>query len=107
MARKLDDLAKYEDFTSTVLPDLQKAVKEKWSVEKIYKHFEGFVAARMITAALTDPDVGKALLAGKDVLDRSMGRAKERVDVSHKYSKLSDDELDSLLISVESTVEDK
>ncbi len=99
MADQLDKLAAYDDYAENVLPRLQKAIKERWSVEKMYAEFQPMVAARMITAALSDPDSGKSLQAAKEILDRSLGKSTERIETTHKYSKLSDLELDNLLAS--------
>jgi uncharacterized protein YabN with tetrapyrrole methylase and pyrophosphatase domain len=104
MAKALDDMADFEDYRENVLPKLRKAVKEKWSVEKIYKEFGALIAAKVITTALTDPDSGRALTAAKEALDRSMGKAKERIETTQKYEKLTDNELDNLLESTLNSV---
>jgi ribosome-associated translation inhibitor RaiA len=106
MVRNLDKLAAFDDYNEKVAPLLQKAVSQKWSAEKIYKEFESLIAAKMITTALTDEDTGKALTAAKEVLDRSLGKPKERVEQTHKYEKLSDDELDNLLKSTLGSIDD-
>lgn len=107
MADQLDKLAAYDEYTQTVLPKLQQAIKERWSVEKMYAEFQPMIAARMITAALTDQDSGKALTAAKEILDRSLGKATEKVETTHKYSKLSDSELDNLLASTLASKDDE
>lgn len=98
MVKALDDLNEFDQFKQTVLPKLRKAVAENWSVERIYKEFGAMVAAKVITTALTDQDSGKALTASKEILDRALGKSKERVEVT-RYDKLGDDELDQLLNS--------
>lgn len=104
--RNLDELSDYEEYRAKVLPVLRKAVKEKWSVEKIYKEFGSYVAAKMITTALIDEDSGRSITAAKEVLDRAHGKPKERVESTHKYEKLPDDELDNLLETTLSEVVD-
>lgn len=101
MTRSLDSLLVFDDFEATILPKLRKAIKEGQSAEQMYRTFESHIAARMLTTALSDPDSGKAMVASKEILDRSLGKAREKIDHTHKYAKLSDQELDSLLRSVE------
>jgi hypothetical protein len=105
MVNALDDMAEFEQYRTEVLPMLRKAVKEKWSVEKIYNHFGSMIAAKVITVALTEKDTGKALSAAKEALDRGLGKPKERLETTHKYEKLSDEELDSLLSATLQSVE--
>jgi hypothetical protein len=99
MVRNLDTLKAYDEFRNNILPALQKKVLEGATAEEIYKTFESYAAARNITIAMTDPDTGRALSAIKDILDRTQGKAKERTEHVHKYAKLKDEELDSLLMS--------
>jgi signal recognition particle receptor subunit beta len=99
MASALDKLAAYEEFCKDILPSLQKAIKEGRSAEDIYKMAESIAAARAVTIAATEQDSGKALAAIKDIMDRTQGKAKERVETTHKYEKLKDEELDALLLS--------
>lgn len=106
MARALDNLSEYEEFQQKVAPRLRKAVAENWSVEKIYKEFGAYVAARMVTTALIEDDSGKSIQAAREVLDRGLGKPKERIESTHKYEKLSDDELDNLLKSTLQEVAD-
>jgi hypothetical protein len=65
----------------------------------MYAWAESYAAARSISIALTETDSTKALSGVKEILDRSKGKAKERVDVEHRYSKLKDEEIDALLES--------
>lgn len=99
MAQALDDLDDFEQYRRDVLPLLRRAIKEKWSPEKIYKEMSAYTAARAVTIALTDPDAGKALSAIKETLDRSQGKAVERKEVKTSIAALSDDELDALIKS--------
>lgn len=100
MIRSLDQLAAYDDFNSNVAPTLQKAVTEKWSVERIYKEFGALLAARAITIALKEQDSGKALAAVKDIMDRSIGKAADKVETTHRLERMPDAELDKLLESL-------
>lgn len=102
MARNLDLLAGYDSYSEQVAPILRKAVEERWSVERIYKEFSSFIAARAITIALKEEDSGKALSALKEVLDRSQGKATERVETTHRLEKMADEDLDRMLASLAS-----
>ena len=99
MAKTIDDAREFDDFRQDVLPKIRKMLKDGKSTEEIIKFTESYAAARVATIALTDEDSGKALAAAKDLLDRSIGKAKERQEIEHKYSKLKPDEIDSLLLS--------
>jgi hypothetical protein len=105
MANQLDQLALFEEMQAELLPKLQKLIRQNASPEKIYKEFAALAAARTVSVALTEEDSGKALAAVKEVLDRTQGKATEKVETTHKYSKLDDAELDNLLKSTLAGVE--
>lgn len=88
-----------EEFQRDVLPKLRKALKEGVTTEKLYAEFGPLAAARAITIALTDEDSGKALAAIKEMQDRAFGKPTERVEQTHKYSGVKDEELDALVKS--------
>ena len=95
MIQTLSDLERYEQWQREVLPKLQALVQSGAPADEILKFAEAYAAARIATEAM----IGKNLHAAKDVLDRVQGKAKERTEVEHKYSKLTDEELDALLES--------
>lgn len=95
----IDALEAHEQFKRDVLPKLRRALKEGVTPEKLYEQFSDLAAARTITIALTEEDSGKALAAIKEIQDRAYGKPKERVEQTHKYSKLKDEELDALVES--------
>lgn len=99
MARRLDKAAQFEEFNREILPELRKMLKAGKTAPEIYEFAQSFAAARAVTVALTDVDSSRAMTAVKEILDRSQGRAKERTEVEHKFSKLRDEELDALLES--------
>jgi hypothetical protein len=99
MLRRLDDLSEFERFKTEILPKLRRALEKGKGVEDIYKLVAAEAAARAVTLALTEPDSGKALSAIKEILDRSGGKATDRKEITQKYEKLSDTELDALLSS--------
>lgn len=95
MAAKLDNLKRFEDFEETVLPQIQKMMKDGKSSKEILEFGKQLAAARMVKEVL-NPDASKALVASKDILDRQDGKAKETVEHKHKYEGLSDEELVAL-----------
>jgi hypothetical protein len=97
IVRSLDALADYDSYTKNVAPKLRRAVDENWGPEKIYKEFGSMVAAKVVSCALLEPDTAKSVAASKEVLDRALGKPKERVENTHKYAALPDSELDQLL----------
>lgn len=101
VVRAVDELAEFDKFKEEILPMLKKAITESWSAEKIYKMAEAHAAARNVTIALTDEDSGKSLAAIREMMDRSKGKSTEKQEITHSYSKLSDEELEALIKSQE------
>lgn len=101
MARSLDQLAAFERYQAEVGDLLREAVEKGWSPEQMRKHprIQALLEARKITIALTDPDSSRALAAIKDHSDRIEGKSVERRENVHKYEKLDDEALDSLVLS--------
>ena len=101
MVRSLDRLARYEAFEESIAPLLRQAIEEGWTPEQMRSHpkIRAMMAARQITIAISDPDASKALAAIKDSTDRLEGKPVERAEIEHKYAKLKEDELDSLILS--------
>lgn len=98
-AKRLDDLAEFEDFKESILPVLQQALKDGLTAEQIYTKFQAYAAARTVSIVAREVDSGKALAAIREVLDRSAGKAVERTEVTHKMEKLPDAQLDALIRS--------
>jgi hypothetical protein len=99
MVNMIDRLEKFRQFEEEILPALQRAIAKGVSAEEIYKKYEAHLAARTITIALTDPDAAKANAAIREAMDRSKGKATEKVELEHKYSKLKREEVEALLES--------
>ena len=100
------DLHEFERFRKEVLPQLRSLVAKGADPEKILERFTPHAAAKLVTIALSEADSGKALTAIKDIMDRTKGKAVERKQVEHRFSKLSDEELDALLNSASEELED-
>ncbi len=106
MHQRIAQLAEFETFRKDLLPMVRDAIKDGLAPEEIYERFAPFAAARAVSIAASEPDSNKALAAIKEILDRAFGKAKERIDVSHKMARLPDAELDALLMSSLRDVED-
>lgn len=99
MIRKIHKLAEFEEFSREILPSLRNDLKSGMDPEELLKKHQAIAAARLISIAAMEADSSKAAQAAKDILDRTMGKAKESKEIHHKLQDLSDKELDSLLTS--------
>lgn len=106
MVRDLDALAEYDEFCNKILPRLRQAMADGKNATDIYKIAEAEMAARMVTIALTDKDPKSAMQAIKECFDRSLGKAKETMEVTTRYEKLSEEELDAMLASQEQSLDE-
>lgn len=106
MARNIDTMAEFEAFKENILPALRQDIKSGKSAEQIYAKYAAIAAARGVSIAMTEVDSGKALSALRDILDRTQGKAVERIAVKHRFENLKEEELDALLISRAREIED-
>lgn len=88
-----DLLADFED----LIPQLRDALRAGKSAEEIYATFQPLVAARTVQIALTETDSAKAISAIRDVLDRTQGKPKEKIETTHRLEKLPEEQLDAAL----------
>lgn len=95
----IDGLTAYENFKHDFYPKLRKLLKDGVKAPDILKLAESVAAARLVMEATGNTDAKIAMAAAKDILDRVQGKAVEKREVTHQFSQLSDDELDSLLAS--------
>lgn len=93
----LDLLAEFQNFKEVLLEGVQKDILSGMTAEQIYAKYSPAAAGRVVTVAATEIDSGKALAAAREILDRGMGKATEKKEVTHKYKDLSDEELASLV----------
>ena len=105
MALTLDALAEFEQFREEILPALRKDLGSGLTAQEIYNKYQAHAAARGITIAMTSTRESSALVAIKDVLDRTDGKPVERKVVIGKFDGLSDQELRALAYT-ESSDED-
>lgn len=106
-AGDLDRLALFEEFEKDILPQLKADLRRGLSASEIYAKYASMAAARQVSIALTDPQSSVAQAAAKDILDRDQGKAKEKVEITGKLQKMSDDDLDALLMSKLATKPDE
>lgn len=106
MHKLIRDLTEFENFKATILPALRKDVQAGMKPKELREKYAALVQARVITAALVEPDNSKAANAAKDIIDRVEGKATERKEVTHKFKDMSDQELDAILKSEEAELED-
>ena len=97
MVRNLDNLSKYDEFIQNLLPALQKDLAAGLTAEQLLAKYNAVAAARVITTAARSENDSAALAAARDLLDRTSGKATEKIEFSQKVEKLSDEELDVLL----------
>lgn len=101
-----DKIADYEDFEENILPALKKDLKSGMTPKQLREKYSSIIQARQITSALTEKDTAKAGAAAKDILDRAEGKATEKKEVTHRFSEMSDKELDAVLKSEEDDLKD-
>lgn len=106
MAWLLDCARDFEDFRE-LLPALKKDLKAGLTAAELRQKYLPFAQARQINAILTSDDALKAAEQANKLIDREEGRAVERKQVTHQFENLSDDELDAVLRSELSDIEDE
>ncbi len=103
VARSLDELSEFETFKADIMPKLRSFIKEGKSASEIYAWAQSYLAAKTVTLALASRDEKTALGAIKEALDRGVGKAADKVEITQRYEQLSDQELESLLQSERDT----
>lgn len=106
MADVLEALQEFDDFRQNVLPKLQQMVKDGAPPEEILKFAASMAAAKMVTKALISTDKD-SYNASKDILDRTLGKAKERHEHEHRYKNLKSEELDAIILSQVADLDDE
>lgn len=99
MARRLDKLAEYEEFTNKVAKPLRKLLLEGKSDTEIIKHFKGYLGARLMHVIMTSRNDNITLNAIREAMDRVEGKPVAKVQNTHKFEKLSEAELDAVIES--------
>jgi hypothetical protein len=98
MVRGLDRLAAYDNYRRDISPRVQELLASGASAQKILDSCQELAAAKLVEKALSGQ--GKEqMFALKELLDRSVGKAAEKIEIKSAYNKMSDAELDALLAS--------
>lgn len=96
---QLDELMNFYEFWQTAPETVRAQVRAGQSADEILRAHSALAAARIVAIAATAENVTTALSASKDVIDRAQGRATEKKEITHKYENMTDEELNSLLLS--------
>ena len=87
------------------MADLLEMIEDGSAVEAIYEKYGPALAARMVMMGITTSDAREAITLIKEIHDRSLGKAKERQEVTYKYKNISDEELEKMISAEEEQVE--
>lgn len=100
LARALDEYASFEEFQSFI-EEIREGVRQKMTAEQLLKKVTPLAAARLGNIALTETDNKVALQAIKEILARTEGTPTQKQEITHKYSNLTDAELEAMIRSEE------
>lgn len=98
MNRLADKLAAVEDYHANVPAELRRLLENRATPDDILQFAASLAAARLVTE-LASSHAGTAMEAAKQILDRSQGKAVERIQQHHKFEKLDESQIDALLLS--------
>lgn len=93
--RTVDELRAFDEFRELVLPALQADVKSGLSADDILEKYTAIAAARLVSEMVRD----SGAQAAKDILDRKLGKAVERKQLTHRLDNADEADVDALLIS--------
>lgn len=99
MARKLDNLAAFEEFEATILPALRKDLKSGLTAQQILEKYQGHAAAVLASGMFLSGTPADARAAAKELLDRVQGKPTERRELTHKLDRMPEKDIDALLVS--------
>lgn len=95
----IDDIKAFEEFRQSILPALQKDIKAGLSNKQLREKYAAIAEARRITLIATSNNESAVNAAIKDLLDRTEGKPVEKKEIAHRLGKLTDAELDAMLLS--------
>lgn len=102
-ARRADDrqklLDEFVEWKETIHPRIRADIKKGLDPKQLREKYSPLAEARKLMIALTSTNESSALAAIKDIQDRTEGKAKERIDMTHRLAQMPDDELDALILS--------
>lgn len=96
--RLANKLSALEDYHATVPASLRRMLENKAKPEDILEFAASLAAARLVTE-VGSTHAPTAMDAAKQILDRTQGKAVERIAQVHKFEGLPEDQLDSLIKS--------
>lgn len=99
MAKAIDKMQRFQEFEESILPQLREDLKKGITTEDMAKKYSKYAMARLISIAMTETDSSKAKAAAADVVDRGLGKATEKKEVSHRLEKLPEEQLNALLLT--------
>lgn len=98
MASLIDEIDEFENYKKSLLPKLRQMVEAEAAPEEILKTVQSMAAAKLGTM-IARTDSKQTLAAIIEVLNRTVGKPTEKVESTHKFEKLKENELDALIES--------
>jgi hypothetical protein len=92
----LDSVLRFREIEKTFLPEIQKDLQNGMTSEQILKKYKPHAAAALVTN-LANPN--QSISAAEKILDRTDGKPTQKTETTHRFEKLSEEELDSFLTS--------
>lgn len=99
MVSSVDNIRDFVEIFQGLTPGLKADLKKNLSPKQLIEKHQSLLTARLLSIAVTDPDSAKSVAACRDLLDRVLGKPTEKKEMEHKFSKLSDQELDAVLVT--------
>ncbi len=102
MIAKIDEKT-FQEYNAKILKGIRQDLLNGMKAEEILKKYEAHAAAALVSS-LINPITAQG--AAEKILDRTQGKATQRTESTHKFEKLKDEELDALLQSRLTEIED-
>ena len=97
MVHTIQDLVNFEEFRKDIFPKLQKMIKRGATSKEILEEGRAAVAAKLVTMAVRSKDPETVLKLSKTIFEKTDGPVVQKQEHDHKYSKVSDEQLISLV----------
>lgn len=99
MVEVLDELAMFEEYRATMLPQLRDQIEKGAPTKEILGTAKAAAVARLASLAVLEQDSKVALSAIKELLDRLEGRVTDKKEITHQMQNLKNEELDALVLT--------
>lgn len=86
----------FREYHSKILKSIRGDLLAGMTAEQIFKKYEAHAAAALVSSLVSPKD---SVQAAEKILDRTQGKATQKIDSTHRLEKLKDSELDSFLTS--------